>query len=636
MATIASLAIDLTANSAQLVRELQSVNRRMSDMERSARSAARGITSAFAAIVSVGAIKDVTMSVLDTAASFETLKASLETVFGSQEEAAKRFEDINKFASQTPFSIQDLTEATIKMKALGLDPSIESMESMGNTASAMGKPLMQFVEAVADAVTGEMERLKEFGIRASKEGEQFKFIFQGMEKTVAFNANSIQEYLMNIGNVNFAGAMDKQSETLQGSFAALQGSVDNLANSFAEKSGLAGAAKEAAQWLTELFTHMATGQATVGALEAKVASLQESLNNRARGGRNRRANSARTDRIKEEIEALNLEITQRKAMAGSVEDARKVISMLNEDIKELNATVQEGDSLFTGRGRNRTLSEAGIVQQKIDELKERKESFEELLLTLQTKTEETQAQTGSTTPTATSLILGEDPASELSKVEQHLLSQEQLLQDAFVRRMAVLESAKEDELLTEERFNDLSFKLRQKHLEGLTKLESLKATKEVQVEKSKSQSKLSIAANFFSAAGQLNDKFFKVSKILGAAHALISTYQGQAEALKLPYPANLAAAAQVGAAGFGFVAAIRAASPSAGGGSVGVGSGAIADSIAGGDSLTEAIEDEQITKTVTLNIEGINDDQLLSKDQVRQIIDQINEEEAANVRIVGL
>jgi hypothetical protein len=36
----------------------------------------------------------------------------------------------------------------------------------------MGKDMMQMIEAVADASTGEFERLKEFGIKASKQGDQ--------------------------------------------------------------------------------------------------------------------------------------------------------------------------------------------------------------------------------------------------------------------------------------------------------------------------------------------------------------------------------------------------------------------------------------------------------------------------------
>jgi hypothetical protein len=59
--------------------------------------------------------------------------------------------------------------------------------------------------------------------------------------------------------------------------------------------------------------------------------------------------------------------------------------------------------------------------------------------------------------------------------------------------------------------------------------------------------------------------FFEGNKVISAATALIATLVGQAEALRLPFPANLAAAAKVGAAGMGFIRAIQGASP---GGSV--------------------------------------------------------------------
>ena len=84
---------------------------------------------------------------------------------------------IEDFASSTPFNVEQITEAFIKLKALGLDPSQEALMSYGNTASAMGKNLMQFVEAIADAATGEFERLKESGLKPEPR-EQVSFTFQ--------------------------------------------------------------------------------------------------------------------------------------------------------------------------------------------------------------------------------------------------------------------------------------------------------------------------------------------------------------------------------------------------------------------------------------------------------------------------
>ncbi|MBX3536429.1 MAG: DUF4214 domain-containing protein [Chelatococcus sp.] len=187
--------------------------------------------AAFAAVTGAAAAAFSVLSpgkVIDVTREFETLQASLRTVTGSADNAKVAFAAINEFAVQTPFSVQQVTEAFIRLKSLGLDAGAEALTSYGNTASAMGKPVMQMIEAVADAVTGEFERLKEFGIRASKDGEQVAFTFQGVTTTVKKNADDIARYLQGIGNTQFAGAMAEQMKTLEGSFSNLEDMVQSF------------------------------------------------------------------------------------------------------------------------------------------------------------------------------------------------------------------------------------------------------------------------------------------------------------------------------------------------------------------------------------------------------------------------
>jgi hypothetical protein len=73
---------------------------------------------------------------------------------------------LTEFASTTPFQLDTVVESFIKMQALGLNPTEDALRSFGNTSAAMGKDLMQFIEAVADASVGEFERLKEFGVKS--------------------------------------------------------------------------------------------------------------------------------------------------------------------------------------------------------------------------------------------------------------------------------------------------------------------------------------------------------------------------------------------------------------------------------------------------------------------------------------
>jgi hypothetical protein len=114
------------------------------------------------------------------------------------------------------------------MKALGLDPTRASLTSFGNTASAMGKDLNQMIEAVADASTGEFERLKEFGIKAKKEGDNVSLTFQGITTTIGSSASEITQYLEKLGNVEFAGAMAERAKTLDGAISELGDTWDEL------------------------------------------------------------------------------------------------------------------------------------------------------------------------------------------------------------------------------------------------------------------------------------------------------------------------------------------------------------------------------------------------------------------------
>lgn len=162
-----------------------------------------------------------------SSAKFEQLRASIKTMTGSQERANEEFERLLKFTASTPFQLEEVMNGYIKLVALGLDPSEEAMRSFGNTAAAMGKPLEQMVEAVADATTGEFERLKEFGIKTKTEGQSVIFTFQGVQTKVRKNADDIQGYLKTLGDVNFAGAMEDQMNTLNGAFSNLKDSVSS-------------------------------------------------------------------------------------------------------------------------------------------------------------------------------------------------------------------------------------------------------------------------------------------------------------------------------------------------------------------------------------------------------------------------
>lgn len=234
------------ANSAE--HNLDDVSKEVKGVGKSAKSATKLIAPMAVALASLGAVS----KVVSVAREFDIINASLKTVTGSAESAQRAFGRIQDFAATTPFDLQQVANAFVKLQAFGLDPSDEALQSYGNTAAAMGKDLNQMIEAVADAATGEFERLKEFGIKARSEGDSVSLTFKGTTTTIGKNSEEIQQFLLGIGNVEFAGAMAERAATLDGAISNLGDSVDQLFLTIAQGDG--GVMNDFTRGLTEMVT----------------------------------------------------------------------------------------------------------------------------------------------------------------------------------------------------------------------------------------------------------------------------------------------------------------------------------------------------------------------------------------------
>ncbi len=77
-------------------------------------------------------------SLLGTASEWETYRAQLTTAYRSTELAKQIFIDIENFASRTPFHVNELVEAWIKLKNMGLNPTLKMIETIGDATAALG------------------------------------------------------------------------------------------------------------------------------------------------------------------------------------------------------------------------------------------------------------------------------------------------------------------------------------------------------------------------------------------------------------------------------------------------------------------------------------------------------------------
>lgn len=203
-------------------------------------------TAAVATIAAIGA------QAIQTVAKFERLESVLKNTLGSNSEAQKALSEIKAFAASTPFQVDEITDSYIKLTNRGLQPTKEELVKLGDIAASQGKSLDQFTEALLDATTGENERLKEFGIQATKAGDSVTFAFKGIQKTVANTPEAIKGALLSFGELaGVTGSMAAVSKTLEGQWSNLMDTVDDLFVSLGDR-GLASAAKSVLGYMSSL------------------------------------------------------------------------------------------------------------------------------------------------------------------------------------------------------------------------------------------------------------------------------------------------------------------------------------------------------------------------------------------------
>lgn len=176
---------------------------------------------------------------IEGAGNIEQYRNTLETVLKDPNMARKKLAWASRFANRTPFETDEVLSGMTKLQSYGIEgdrvlktTNRTYLEMIGDMASGMGKSFDQAIEAIADARTGELERLKEFGITKNIIAEFGKS--KGLE--IFNNKGQIKDMelfnktLFEMMNSRFGGAMEKQAKTFKGGLSTISGAF---------KSGLA-------------------------------------------------------------------------------------------------------------------------------------------------------------------------------------------------------------------------------------------------------------------------------------------------------------------------------------------------------------------------------------------------------------
>lgn len=192
-------------------------------------SSIKGVLGVAAGLATIGVATAGIRSIFNTTAEFQKFEAVLTNTFQSADKASQAMKDIQTFAANTPYGVNELTNSFVKLANRGFVPTMNEMTKLGDLAGSLGKPFDQLVEAVLDAETMEFERLKEFGIKARQQGDQVSLTFKGQTTTINKTADAMRGYVLGLGDVvGVQGSMAAVSKTLEGQYSNLMDTIDML------------------------------------------------------------------------------------------------------------------------------------------------------------------------------------------------------------------------------------------------------------------------------------------------------------------------------------------------------------------------------------------------------------------------
>lgn len=217
------------------------LNDRASRQLRNIDKAAKSLTGSFRAVGAAAlafATAGVARGVIEQYTAFEKYRSVLTTYLGSQNKANAALGRLQKLANNLPQDLNDITQAFTVLQRNGIDTSSESLTAFSNIATGNAKTFTQLAEAVADGLTGEFERFKEFGIKVTRENDKFVAKIAGQQDILADSSSDLINQLRKLGEEGgkFGSAAADNAGTLGQSFSNLRGAISEVIVAFGDEA----------------------------------------------------------------------------------------------------------------------------------------------------------------------------------------------------------------------------------------------------------------------------------------------------------------------------------------------------------------------------------------------------------------
>lgn len=196
---------------------------------------------AMAVLAGVGAgLGFLGVKAVQAAGQMEQYKVAFTTMLGSAEKAQTKLDEMEKFAANTPFSMESVVQGTQRLLAMGFaaDDTQTVLTAAGDAAAGLGKGeagieritlALGQMNAKGKVSAEEMKQLTELGVNgwqylADSQGKSIQEVMKMAETGALGSGDAIKAILEGMDG-QFGGLMEAQRNTLTGAMGAIEDSV---------------------------------------------------------------------------------------------------------------------------------------------------------------------------------------------------------------------------------------------------------------------------------------------------------------------------------------------------------------------------------------------------------------------------
>lgn len=173
-------------------------------------------------IIAGAAIVGIGKKFIDAAGKIEVFQKQLEMVTGSAGKASQALGAIRDFARTSPLETEDVVQSYVRLRAVGIDPTMKQMRTLGGVAVLMN---MKMGDMLNSFIGYNKRTLRSLGIEIDRTGKQAVLQSGGIKKVVDKDSASIRQALLEIWEQRFPNAIETASNTFSAKMAIMRSEI---------------------------------------------------------------------------------------------------------------------------------------------------------------------------------------------------------------------------------------------------------------------------------------------------------------------------------------------------------------------------------------------------------------------------